>query len=254
VAEVLVAQKWRDNAELIEAVFDMHVWPRVKHRAACQVADVTYGKGTWWKGWWKVPPFGYDLVKHDIKIDGVDFRKLPEADGTFDVVAFDPDYVAPGGRKTSTITEFNERYGLDGEYESPAQLQEIMNDGLTECARVLRPQGLILMKCTDYISSGNPWLGEFESIKHGLSIGLRVHDKFVHVSSPRMQPKERTRKCHACDGVGHVGPATGADPREYGLSCAVCQGTGREPVRQHHARSNTSTLIVFRKPGRRSKP
>lgn len=245
VTEVLVTQRWRDNAELIQAVFEMHVFPRFSQP---WIADVTFGKGTWWK--WPLHEHGHSFTSHDIKIDGVDFRKLPYTSPLFDVVAFDPDYVAPGGRKTSTIGEFNESYGLKDTYETPASLQSTNNDGLTECARVVKPQGLILAKTMNYVSSGRPVLGEFDTISHALSIGLKVHDIFRPIFDPGPQPKDR--ECGKCrgEGGGVVVNQWGEPENEV---CEVCEGTGRLVPRQQHARANSSTLIIFRKPGRRTK-
>jgi len=211
---VLEAQEWEDNSDLISAVFDIHVWPKpwAQGPDGPRVMDVTYGRGLWWK--WIVGR-GHEFTSHDIKHDGVDFTNLPEESESMDVIAFDPDYVAPGGRDTSTIPDFNERYGLNDPYESPRSLQAHINDGLTECARVLRPQGILLVKCSTYISSGKPWLGEYHTIGHGLEIGLKVEDIFVHISGTGPQPKREGR--------------------------------------QKHARSNSSRLIVLRKPGRRKK-
>lgn len=33
-------------------------------------------------------------------------------------------------------------------------------------------------------------------------------------------------KCRACDGVGHLGPATGAAQSDYGRACSKCKGSG----------------------------
>jgi hypothetical protein len=213
---VLEAQEWENNSDLISAVFDIHVWPKrwAFVGGGPEVMDVTYGRGLWWK--WKSPLLmAMRFTGHDMKLDGVDFTDLPEPDESMDVITFDPDYVAPGGRDTSTIPEFNDRYGLNDPYESPASLQAHINAGLSECARVLRPQGILMVKCATYISSGKPWLGEYHTIGHGLEIGLKVEDIFVHVSGTGPQPKREGR--------------------------------------QKHARSNSSRLIVFRKPGRRKK-
>ena len=210
----LEAQRWKTNSELIQAVFDIHVntkkWAIVP--GGPTVMDVTYGKGVWWH--WRRSEYAMRFIAHDIKIDGVDFTALPEATESADVIAFDPDYVAPGGRDTSTIPEFNERYGLDDPYESPASLQAHINDGLRECERVLRPQAIMMVKCTNYISSGKLWLGEAHTINTGLRAGLIVEDIAVHLGNPGPQPKHLTQK---------------------------------------HFRSNSSRLIIFRKPGRRTK-
>jgi len=250
--QILEVQEWPSNSELIEAVFGMHVWPKAWAAPpdGPRIIDVTYGKGTWWK-WMEGPDRGgWEFTGHDYRHDGVDFRSLPEPDNSFDVVAFDPDYIAPGGRDTSTIEEFNDRYGLKGTYETPAQLQETMNAGLAECARVVAPQGLVLMKCSNYVSSGKLWLGEHLSIAAGLGCGLVVEDVFVHLGSPGPQPW--WRKCGRCKGGG-VDPTEPPRSDELVAMCRQCDGLGKIVPRQQHARSNSSRLIVFRKPGRRTK-
>jgi hypothetical protein len=100
---VLAATRWRTNADLIAdcarlGYLDGHV------------LDPTYGKGNWWTKWRPEKFTTHDL--DPTKGDGVDFRALPEPDGTFDSVAFDPGYVSPGGRETSTIKEMHAAYGM----------------------------------------------------------------------------------------------------------------------------------------------
>jgi hypothetical protein len=213
---VLEAQTWANNSDLIRAVFDMHVFPkRWARRPVIHVLDVTYGRGKWWDwnlgGYGERPEVAVESNRHGDP-DWFDFRHNPHPTDSFDVVAFDPDYVAPGGRKTSTIGDFNDRYGLKGQYETPAALQAANDAGLTECCRVLKPQGLLLAKTMNYISSGRLVLGEHNTIRCGLDAGMVVEDIFVHVG-----------------------------------------GTGPQPAhaRQMHARSNSSRLVIFRKPGRR---
>ena len=153
-----------------------------------------------------------DLTAHDLIVDGVNFLALPETPCTYDVVTFDPPYIAPGGRKTSTIPGFNSAYGLGYTPKTPRQLQnDLINPGLTECARVVRKGGVILVKCMAYISSGDLQNGPKWTIDHAESIGLRQVDEFVHLGTEGPQPAHK---------------------------------------RQVHARRTYSTLLVFRKPKR----
>src|SRR5438093_1039369 len=58
------------------------------------VADVTYGKGVFWK---RIAKGDYKLQGTDLRT-GIDCRKLPYRDSTFDCVVFDPPYMhTPGG-------------------------------------------------------------------------------------------------------------------------------------------------------------
>jgi hypothetical protein len=201
-APVLAAASYRSNAELIEACARLGYI-----RTSDRVLDPTYGRGVWWKNW--RPD---DVTAYDINIDGVDFRHLPHEDQDFDVVAFDPPYVSIGGRRGSTLTPMHSRFGMNETPETPVQLQALINDGLTECARVTRR--LVLVKCQDYISSGRYFPGTYHVQHQAFALGLETVDRLERIGPPRPQPS--------------VSP------------------NGR-PRTQRHARRNISTLLVFRK-------
>lgn len=195
---IFAAHAWPSNAELIAdcaALGYLH--------ADWLTLDPTYGRGVWWKKWQPE-----NLVGHDIALDGVDFRDLPYGDNTFDAVAFDPPYVSVGGRKTTGIAEMHDRFGLTDAPTTPAGVQELINAGLDECVRVLKPKGYLLVKCQDYVSSGKLWLGTHWTLSTALEAGLTCVDRFEHHGPPRPQPPGR---------------------------------------RQVHARRNLSTLFVFQK-------
>lgn len=185
-APILAATAWASNAEMIRDVAALGYL-----REGWVTLDPTYGRGTWWKLW---KP--HALVTHDLRDDGVDFRSLPEADATFDAVAFDPPYVSVGGRTTTGIPDLHDRYGLTDAPTSPAGLQEIIDAGLKEMLRVVKPSGFVLVKCQDYISSGKLWEGTSRTRNAAVECGFEVFDRLEHVSSPRPQPA-RSRQVHA---------------------------------------------------------
>lgn len=203
---VLAANRWASNAELIEDVAKLGYL-----NADWLTLDPTYGRGIWWKKWRP-----NTLITHNRDQDGVDFRKLPHADSTFQAIAFDPTYVSVGGRKTTGIPEFHAQYGMADAATTPAGVQAEINDGLDEMIRVLGSRGSLLVKCQDYISSGQFWPGTHYTLSHALALGCELIDRLEHIGSPRRQPT-RTRK----DGT---------------------------PVVQQHSRRNLSTLLVFRGP------
>lgn len=202
---VLACNNWTSNAELIADCAKLGYLKK-----EWITLDPTYGDGIWWKKWRPDR-----LVTHDLKLDGTDFRHLDYDDETFEAIAYDAPYVAPGGRETTKIEEMYDRYGMAGAPKTPKLLQHLINDGLTEMNRLIVPGHYILAKCQDYTSSGHMWLGTLHTANHGLSLGLELWDRFEHWGGTRPQPA-RTRK----DG---------------------------NPVVQQHARRNLSTMLVFRK-------
>ncbi|MCL2745251.1 MAG: hypothetical protein FWE67_15515, partial [Planctomycetaceae bacterium] len=76
------------NDQVFPYIMSLYVAPNTT------VADVTYGKGVFWKN---IPKDIYTLIKSDLA-DGVDCRDLPYKSESIDCVVFDPPYMhSPGG-------------------------------------------------------------------------------------------------------------------------------------------------------------
>jgi hypothetical protein len=160
----------QDNGPLIAAAAQLWIKPDDI------VLDVTYGQGRFWTTFRPE-----HLVTHDLAIDGVDFRHLPEPDASVDVVVFDPPYIQ-GSREGSTRREeFLDRYGL---FEAPRKSSEVLElaaAGMTEAARVLRPKGRLFVKCMDYIDKRFVQ-GRHNVVATAHTLGLEQVDEFVHHS------------------------------------------------------------------------
>lgn len=194
--QVLAAGPWKNNAEMILGVVELGYI-----REYDDVVDLTYGRGNWWK---KYKP---GSLAHS---DRWDFTDLPhDLDDRFDVAVFDPPYVSTGGRKTSTIPDFNDRYGVIDAPRNPYLMHHKNTLGLANAMRVVKPNGLILCKCMDYVSSGELMMASHWLWNEAMDMHLTVQDRFLLVGHARVQPKGRPQK---------------------------------------HARNNFSTLYIFRRP------
>lgn len=182
---VLASDAWPTNGHLLADVAKLYVQP------ADVVLDPTYGRGLWWS---RFRPC--TLIAHDLALDGVDFTALPEPAGAIDVVAFDPPYVAMGGRMTSGLPDMTARYGMIDAPRTPHELRLLIEAGMAEAFRVLRRQGRLLVKCQDYISSGCFQAATHWTHHDAEQIGFRVVDRFEHVTHVRPQPPGR-RQVHA---------------------------------------------------------
>lgn len=202
----LAAMIYENNAHLIAVCAQLGYLNVDDH-----TLDPTFGKGNWWKQF--VPD---SLVGHDLAIDGVDFRKLPHADGEFDAAVYDPPYIAMGGRKSSGLQNFQVAYGLDQAPRTPVELQFLINDGLIEVSRCVKPKGYLLVKAQDYVSGGKFFPGTHFTIACALDHGLEYCDRVEYiVEKPRAQPTK-----------------------------------GRK---QRHFRRNLSTLMIFRNPKKKKR-
>lgn len=206
-APVLSATTARTNGELVAEA------ARLGYLNG-RVLDPTYGRGKWWTDY-QPDELVWHTDRHpDGTPTGFDFRDIPHPDATFDTVAWDPPYVPPGGRSTSTVPDFHDRFGLADTPGSPEAQHAYNMDGAREAARVLRPGGYLLWKCMDYVH----WMRYYPVTawveRDAAGLGLETADKFVHLSGTGPQPLLNR------DGTARV---------------------------QRHSRRNWSMLIVFRK-------
>jgi len=176
---MILTGKTGTNADLLPDVMKMY------SKDGDIVADVTYGKGVFWRN--------VDLSKYDFKptdlMDGVDFSDLPYDDDSIDVLVLDPPYMHGG----STVKEsINKCYrNQNTSHESVVRLYA---RGILEAARVLKKKGRILVKCQDEIESGHQRMSHVEIIQLLELLGFRLLDLFTLVQATKPAMRERYQK------------------------------------------------------------
>ena len=101
---LLTATRWKDNAELIEAIGAKSEY------LDGRVLDVTHGYGVFWKNWKPSELVACDIDPAKSPVGySVDFTELPdEWHGAFDAIVCDPPYKL-NGRADEKV---DERYGV----------------------------------------------------------------------------------------------------------------------------------------------
>jgi hypothetical protein len=115
------------------------------------IADVTFGRGVFWK---KVDPSAYRLLATDLKTD-TDCRHLPYRDGELDAVVLDPPFFTRRG-KSRRHGDFDARYSSianSNEHRWHDAILALYLEAGQEAARVLRPDGILIVKCQDEVCS-----------------------------------------------------------------------------------------------------
>jgi DNA modification methylase len=202
--ELIFSAHQGQNDELFPEILELYV------PVGSKVADVTYGRGVFWK---KVETQNYDLLASDLKT-GTDCRNLPYTDASIDCVVFDPPYMhTPGGTAHQNHQNFERYYSNNGTENTTLKYHEAVLDlyfkGATEAHRVLKPNGILIVKCQDEVCANRQRLTHVEIVNELESKGYFVEDLFVLV---------RTNK----PGVSRI-------------------------LKQTHARKNHSYFLVFRK-------
>lgn len=179
------------NADLLPEIFKLYVFE------GSQIADVTYGKGVFWR---KLDESKYRLGKSDLA-DGIDFRNLPYASESLDALILDPPYMHGGATVKASI---NACYR--NENTSHESVIRLYAGGLLEAARVLKKGGRIIVKCQDEIESGKQRLSHIEIVNLLELFGFKILDLFVLAQQgiPAMREKYQNsaRKNHSYAVVG----------------------------------------------------
>ena len=163
------------------------------------VADVTYGKGVFWRN---VGRTEYDLRATDI-LDGIDCRDLPYADGEIDCVVLDPPYMhSPGGSAHTAQPSFESHYrnnsaGQQADSKYHEAVLELYEAAGREAYRVLRERGVFIVKCQDEVCSNRQRFTHIELVDAYTQMGFVAEDLFVTVRNNRPGVSAAIRQIHA---------------------------------------------------------
>lgn len=210
-----------NNSELFTKILDLHV-PR-----GATVADVTYGQGAFWR---EIKPDTYTLLASDIDAksegipphmvgkvrSGVDCRNLPYKDESLDCIILDPPYMEGLFRKTEdhmagsgTHASFRMAYSngkANGSVAGGPKWHDAVVDlyarASREAFRVLKQEGVLIVKCQDEVSANKQRLTHVEIITGCESLGFYTKDLFVVVRTnragvSRLKKQEHARKNHS---------------------------------------------------------
>ena len=198
--DVVVSAYVGTNADIFPVVLRLHV------PDGARVADVTFGKGVFWR---KVDIGRYDLHASDIA-DGIDCRDLPYEASSFDCIVFDPPYMEGFFRSGKSIkagagthTAFRDHYSNG--HEAPrngggkwhAAVVELYEEGGREAYRVLRDGGVFIVKCQDEVSANRQNLTHVEVINAYAETGFFCKDLFVVVRPNKPGMSRLLKQVHA---------------------------------------------------------
>lgn len=191
----------RKNEDIFPLILSLYV------PLGAEIADVTYGKGVFWK---KVNKADYILHFSDIKT-GVDCRNLLYDNNSMDCVVIDPPYMEGFYRRNNehlagngTFASFREAYS-DGSIYAQKEGAPRYHDAVLdmyysagyEALRVLKKNGILIIKCQDEVSANKQHLTHVEIINEYLKYGFAIEDLFVMVRNNRPSISTLKKQVHA---------------------------------------------------------
>ncbi len=155
------------------------------------ILDCTYNRGVMWRG------LDYPVVTMDIdpqwetEIVG-DFRAIPLPAASVDVIVFDPPHVpiasaTAGVSQRGDMVEWRSRYGLtpDDDGRRGENVNPLFRPFLTEAARVLRRNGIVLAKLVDFVHNHRYQWQHVDFVQAAWDAGMTPCDLLLKVGDAR---------------------------------------------------------------------
>ena len=185
-----------NQTEIIKDIIRLHV---PEGKIEC---DPTYSIGAFYNGTGIEPP----ILKFDIRpqAEGVieaDVRCLPLENESISCVMFDPPFLATKGKSLieKRGNKINLRFGV---YPDEQSLHQFYADAIAEIYRVLKPNGILIFKCQDKVSSGKQYMSHVFVINTAVNAGFYPKDLFILLSKNRLvaewqiKNQKHSRKFH----------------------------------------------------------
>lgn len=161
--------------------------------------DPTYSRGEFYKNF-AAPRLKFDLSPQLSEVEPADCRNLPLASSSIQSIMFDPPFVMngdagkdnPNGRINTRFTSFK-NYG---------ELKALYIPAINEFYRVLRPAGLLVIKCQDSVTSGKQYMTHADVIRWAQDAGFYCEDMFIYIRTNllmdnRWKQQRHARKAHS---------------------------------------------------------
>ena len=169
-----------DQSEIIRNILMLHV-PGGK--IDC---DPTYSTGAFYNGTGiEVPELRFDIKPQAEGVIQADARHLPLEDEFISCMMFDPPFLATTGK---SLTEgqgniINRRFGVFPDEQS---LHRFYVEAMVEAHRVLKPQGILIFKCQDKVSSGKQYFSHVFIMNEAVKVGFYPKDLFILLAKNRL--------------------------------------------------------------------
>ena len=187
-----------DQSEIIKNILELHTLNKKID------VDPTYSKGNFYKNTGiETPKYCFDINPQAKGVQFGDSRKLPLEDCSVECEMFDPPFLATTGKSLSDNNGnniINKRFGV---YPSETELHQFYIDSMKEAYRILKPNGTLIFKCQDKVSSGKQYLSHVFIVNEAIKLGFYPKDLFILLAKNRLvaewqvKNQKNARKYHS---------------------------------------------------------
>jgi len=156
--------------------------------------DVTYSKGVFYRDVnINEPRLKFDLFPQTPDTVKASADKLPLLDSSVSSLMFDPPFIV-GFKEGKQTGIMGNRFGG---FKNIKALWEFYDNALTEFYRVLKPNGVLIVKTQDTVSSGKNWFSHIHLANKAEELGFYHKDLFVLLAKHRIKGHNHTNQKHA---------------------------------------------------------
>lgn len=169
-----------DQSEIIRNILSLHV-PGGK--IDC---DPTFSIGGFYRGTGiEAPALRFDIAPQTEGVAQADARHLPLEDESISCMMFDPPFLATTGKslREGKGSIINRRFGV---FSSEDELFRFYRDALAEAHRVLKPDGILIFKTQDKVSSGKQYWSHVFVMNEAVKAGFYPLDLFILLAKARL--------------------------------------------------------------------
>jgi tRNA G10 N-methylase Trm11 len=151
----------------------------------------------------KAPELKFDIQPQLPDVVKANAEHLPLPDNSIDTMAFDPPFLATSGKsllKTDRSNKMVKRFGV---YPNEKALHRFYLNAMTEFHRILKPNGILIFKCQDKVSSGKQYFSHVFIMQQAVQLGFYCKDLFILLATQRitaawqLKNQKNARKYHS---------------------------------------------------------
>jgi len=172
-----------DQHEILRNIISLHC------RGGFDV-DSTYGLGGFYKAGVPYPRYCFDLNPRDPRAKKADCRALPLERESVESMIFDPPFLFAGGKNGRMA----DMYGV---VDTMSELVGLYTGGMAEAHRILKPQGILVVKCQDITNGRKELFVHCDVYQAALMLGFRPVDLFLKLNKTAMIPNNYENQQHA---------------------------------------------------------
>lgn len=181
-----------NQTEIINNIFKLYIPDRVID------LDPTYSKGNFYK---KTnidsPKLKFDLYPQTEDTVECSADNLPLEDCSVNTIMYDPPFVVGTPNSSKNTVGSNIITNRFGSFKNIEDLWRFYDSSLKEFSRIIKPGGVLIVKCQDTISSSKQYLSHIEMINYGIRHGFYCKDLFIQTTKNRILSGKHKTQVHA---------------------------------------------------------